>query len=116
MNAFFEAISKQKYEGKKMVIANYDDDDEEDDKGDDKSDDDRHIKNRLQVGPRPPRRPRGLSLTTAGSGRPTRTRTCRRRTKTTKAPAVTNPPPPPLFLLVVCRQMLGLGGRSSGCV
>lgn len=48
MNAFFEAISKQKYEGKKMVIANYDDEDEDDDKSD-KSDDDRHIKNRLQV-------------------------------------------------------------------
>ena len=49
MNAFFEAISKQKYEGKKMVIANYDDEDDDDDKSDDKSDDDRHIKNRLQV-------------------------------------------------------------------
>jgi hypothetical protein len=56
MNAFFEAISKQKYEGKKMVIANYDDEDDDDDKSDDKSDDDRHIKNRLQVPPSTSRR------------------------------------------------------------
>ncbi len=47
MNAFFEAISKQKYDNKKMVISNYDDDGE--DEKSEKSDDDQHIKNRLQV-------------------------------------------------------------------
>ncbi len=47
MNAFFEAISKQKYDSKKMVISNYDDN--EDDEKSDKSDEDQHIKNRLEV-------------------------------------------------------------------